>query len=165
MLDAFALLWVIIPIIIGYIVGTIFERQHYASIRQREQDMLNKAMVFNIRTVPPMDGAPQLRLVAGGTVVSVDAFKRLAAMLHSFFGGQVTSYESLLDRGRREAILRMREKAHNLGATMIFGVRLETTTINNGDPRLTTGIELVAYGTAVIPDHTVASASPWGSGA
>lgn len=157
------LLWIVLPVIIGLVVGVMLERQHYASIRRREQEMINKAIVFNSRVVPALPGHPQLRLVDGATVVSVDAFKRLAAMLHSFFGGPVTSYESLLDRGRREAILRMREKAHEIGATMVFGLRLETSSINNGDPRLTTGVELIAYGTAIIPDHlaSVNQPSPW----
>ncbi len=164
MADLFFIFWAVIPLIIGYVVGTLLEQKHYASIRKREQEMLDKALVFNLPNAPIMAGAPQLRLVAGSVVVSVDAFKRMAAKLHSFFGGRVTAYESLLDRGRREAILRMREKAHELGATMVFGLRLETSGINNGDPRLTTGIELIAYGTAIIPDSTVTgTAAPWGT--
>lgn len=142
---------IVIPILIGLAIGTWLEKRHYASIRRREQDMLNKAIVFNTEAVPSELHDAQLRLISGSTVVSIDAFKRFVAMLHHFFGGRVTAYESLLDRARRESILRMREKAHELGATMIFGVRLETSSINGGDPKLTTGVELIAYGTAVIP--------------
>lgn len=163
MFDSLGILWFVGVVLLGYVAGTINERRHFASIRQREAEMINKALVFNIPTVPLMAGSPQARLVAGSTVVSVDAFKRLAAKLHSFFGGRVTAYESLVDRARREAILRMREKAHELGATMIFGVRIETSSINGGNPATTTGVELIAYGTAIIPDHTASGAAvPWG---
>lgn len=164
MLSAFDILWLVLPIIFGYIVGSINESRHYASIRQRERAMQGKALVFNLPNPPVLAGTPQLRLVAGSVVVSVDAFKRIAAKLHSFFGGRVVAYESLVDRARREAILRMREKADHLGASMIFGVRIETSSINGGDPRRTMGVELIAYGTALIPDHTVAAApAPWGA--
>jgi uncharacterized protein YbjQ (UPF0145 family) len=79
-------------------------------------------------------------------------FKRFSAKIHSFFGGRLSVYESLLDRARREALLRMRERALLSGATMIFGVRLEVTSINNGNPnRGTTGVEMIAYGTAIVP--------------
>jgi len=146
-------------LVVGYGVGTYLERSHFASIRRREQELINKAIVFTVRDLPELPGNPQLRLVAAGTVVSIDYFKRIVAMLHHFFGGNISSYESLLERARREAILRMREKAHAIGATMIFGVRLETSAINDGNPKTTTGVELIAYGTAIIPDHT-AGATP-----
>jgi uncharacterized protein YbjQ (UPF0145 family) len=81
----------------------------------------------------------------------VDAFKKFASGIHSFFGARLSAYESLVDRARREALLRMREKAHAAGATMIFGVRLETSPINDGDPRRSTGVEIMAYGTAIVP--------------
>jgi uncharacterized protein YbjQ (UPF0145 family) len=47
--------------------------------------------------------------VSGSVVVSVDYFKRFLAGLRTLVGGRVTSYETLLDRARREAILRCKE--------------------------------------------------------
>lgn len=147
----FDLAYLAIILLIGYGFGTYLESRHYRSIREREAALQGRALVFNSRVLPPLEGNEQVRLLAGSTVVSVDAFKRFAAKIHSFFGGQVTAYESLLDRARREATLRLREKADEMGATMIFGFRIESASINNGDPRATTGVELVAYGTAIIP--------------
>ncbi|MFT6733724.1 MAG: hypothetical protein ACJAS9_001914 [Polaribacter sp.] len=40
----------------------------------------------------------------------MDYFKRFLAGLRNIFGGRVVTYESLVDRARREAILRMKEK-------------------------------------------------------
>jgi uncharacterized protein YbjQ (UPF0145 family) len=147
------LLIIIVPILIGYIIGTLLERNHFASIRAREAKLQGRVFTYNKDTVPPGVDVSQTRLIAGSVVVSVDAFKRLAAKLHSFFGGRLTAYESLMDRARREAILRMREKADAIGATMILGVRLETSAINDGDPKRTTGLEMIAYGTAILPSN------------
>lgn len=152
------LLFIIIPVIVGYIVGTILEKRHFEDIRAREKALQNKVFTYSTNQIPSDIPEGDLRLLAGSTVVSVDAFKRLASKLHSFFGGHLTAYESLVERGRREAILRLRERAEDLGATMVLGLRLETSAINDGDPRLTTGIELIAYGTAVIPHGARAQA-------
>ena len=46
------------------------------------------------------------------------------------FGGRVSAYETLVDRARREAILRMKEEAK--GADIILNMRLETSSISKG---------------------------------
>ncbi|MCH6588380.1 MAG: YbjQ family protein, partial [Proteobacteria bacterium] len=90
-------------------------------------------------------------LVVAAVVISVDYFKRFVAGLRMIFGGRVHTYESLLDRGRREALLRMQERAKELGANMIFNVRLETSSISKGARRSVGSVEVLAYGTAIIP--------------
>jgi uncharacterized protein YbjQ (UPF0145 family) len=68
-------------------------------------------------------------------------------------GGRLTSYESLLDRARREAILRMKESAILSGGKIIVNVRIETTSISKHSNSLYSigSVEVVAYGTAVAP--------------
>ena len=60
-------------------------------------------------------------------------------------------YETLLDRGRREAILRMRERAQSQGYDGVLNVRLETSQLASTRPdgQGTGGIEILAFGTAV----------------
>ena len=48
------------------------------------------------------------RLVQGSAVISIDYFKRMLAALRNIVGGEVKSYETLVDRARREATLRMK---------------------------------------------------------
>ena len=62
----------------------------------------------------------------------------------------MVAYESLLDRGRREAILRMKEQAIAWGATQVINVRLETSSIGKqtGGKGLVS-IEVIAYGTGI----------------
>jgi uncharacterized protein YbjQ (UPF0145 family) len=87
-------------------------------------------------------------LVYGSAVISVDYFKRLLAGLRNIFGGTVKSYESLIDRARREAMLRMKEMAQ--GATVIVNVRIETAAVGKKANKKSIGcLEAVAYGTAL----------------
>ena len=62
-------------------------------------------------------------LVTGSVVISVDYFKRFVSFLRDIFGGRVGAYESLIDRARREAILRMKENAK--GADIILNLKLK----------------------------------------
>ena len=86
-------------------------------------------------------------LVNGSMVVSVDYFKRILAMLRIFFGGNVQSYETLIDRARREAVLRMKESCP--GADQVINLRLETSSITKGKGKQIGSVEVLAYGTAV----------------
>lgn len=137
-------------LILGYITGSIAERRHYKSIIRRE-DTLGDLVVVVAKTLPPMSPPPATTLVRGSVVVSVDYFKRFLARLRMIFGGRIHTYESLLDRARREAILRMQEQARDLGASMIFNMRFETSSISKGKKDAVGTVEVLAYGTAVIP--------------
>ncbi|MDH5857106.1 YbjQ family protein [Lampropedia aestuarii] len=132
----------------GLLIGALLERKHYRSIRAREE-ALRHILVFNEKRTPMAMTGQHFHLVQGSVVISSDYFKNIAAGLKSFFGGRLTSYESLMDRGRREAILRMKEQAAAVGATAIFAVRLETSTLHSIAGRGGIGCaEFLAYGTA-----------------
>ncbi len=153
-MEAFAELWqflfVILLLIMAFFTGSIAERRHYKSIIRRE-GALGDMVVIVAKTLPPMSPAPATALVRGSVVISVDYFKRFLARLRMIFGGRIHTYESLLDRARREAILRMQEQARELGATMIFNMRFETSSISKGRKDAVGTVEVLAYGTAVIP--------------
>ena len=95
-------------------------------------------------------GAKQAVLVVGNTVVASDYFKNFLAGLISLFGGRISVYETLLDRGRREALVRLYAEADKLGAHKIINLRVDTVNVNSvhgkaGIPM----IECFAYGTAI----------------
>jgi uncharacterized protein YbjQ (UPF0145 family) len=150
LLEFWEILLVIFLLILGYFTGSIAERRHYKSIFRRE-DGLGDLVVIVAKTLPPMEPAPATTLVRGSVVISVDYFKRFLARLRMIFGGRIHTYESLLDRARREAILRMQEQARDLGASMIFNMRFETSSISKGNKNAVGTVEVLAYGTAVIP--------------
>jgi uncharacterized protein YbjQ (UPF0145 family) len=131
----------------GYTVGRILEQRHYASIRLRErryQDVLAFAMRFPPDSVTPQDAY----LVHGTVVVSADYFKTVVAGLRNLVGGRFRSYETLMERARREAVLRLKEDARRKGAKLVVCVRFETTTITGG---WAPSMEVMAYGTALVP--------------
>ena len=136
---------------LGYIAGSIAEQNHYKSIRVRE--LRHRRMpTTNLRRPPPHWTVTETGMVAGSTVVSVDYFKRFLAHLRNFFGGRVRAYESLLDRARREALLRMKSEANERGFDAVINVRIETANISSPfgrNGRGTAGIEVLAFGTAL----------------
>ncbi|MCW8889067.1 MAG: YbjQ family protein [Sedimenticola sp.] len=133
---------------LGYLVGQYAEKRHYESIIKREQKLKNLPTIAS-RFPPPGKRLDQ-QLVMGSTVISIDYFKRFIATLRNLFGGRVTSYESLLDRARRESLLRMKEQANELGAEYVFNVKYETASISKGRNNTIGSVEVLAYGTALL---------------
>ncbi|MCW5623308.1 MAG: heavy metal-binding domain-containing protein [Burkholderiales bacterium] len=134
-------------IVIGYVAGRIAESRHYASIRKREKEFAG-VMLFASRFPPTLEALPQ-QLVSGSVVVSDDYFKRVVSGLQSIIGGRLKSYETLLDRARREAVLRMKAEAKAHGARMIVNVKFETFSIPGRKPNSVRAMEVMAYGTAL----------------
>jgi uncharacterized protein YbjQ (UPF0145 family) len=138
----------LILILVGYIVGTLAEKRHYRSIQKRENEFLHLPAVSMKGVEYSDEKVKSAKLVYGSAVISVDYFKRLLAGLRNIFGGTVKSYESLIDRARREAMLRMKEMAQ--GATVIVNVRIETATVGKKANKKSIGcLEAIAYGTAL----------------
>jgi len=134
---------------LGYGFGRAAELRHFKLIRQREKQ-LQSIPVIASKIPDPSLHPRQVQLVSGSVVISVDYFKRFIAGLRNLIGGRVTSYESLLDRARREAILRMKEEARALGANLVFNVKFETSSISKGTRDQIGSVEVLAYGTAFI---------------
>jgi uncharacterized protein YbjQ (UPF0145 family) len=146
--QSFELLLAVALAVTGLIAGRWIEHRHYASIRRRERQLAD-VLVFAVRFPPPRLAAPAASLVAGSVVIADDYFKSLLAGLYSFFGGRIRSYESLVDRARREAVLRMKAEARGRGAGMIVNVKLQTFAIPGRRPGSMRAVEVLAYGTAL----------------
>jgi uncharacterized protein YbjQ (UPF0145 family) len=135
---------------LGYGFGSYAERRHFKSILTREAFYQNKVLTFSVRNLPPQTPAPDVMLVTGNVVISIDYFKQFVATLRKIVGGRITSFESLIERARREAILRMKEQAYDMGADAVFNVKIETSSISRGAKGQVGSVEVLAYGTAVI---------------
>jgi uncharacterized protein YbjQ (UPF0145 family) len=107
--------------------------------------------VVSFDTLPPDWNAGSSDLVTGSVVISLDYFKRIIAGLRGIIGGRIKTYEPLLDRARREALLRMTEEAKRRGFHAVINVRLDTSRLANaaGNGRGTAGVEMLATGTAI----------------
>lgn len=129
--------------VFSYFIGTYKEKAHFKNIVEREKALiLLPALTMKFaedRTVVKTE------LVMGNVVIGGDFFKQIVASLASLFGMRISVAEAMMDRARREAILRMKEKA--VGADAILNVRIDSLKI--GERKKITGIEAMACGTAV----------------
>lgn len=116
-------------LVLGYTIGGRREKRHYRSLRNRERKTLSLPVKSDRKF---SENFSQVRLVTGTVVIGQDYFKSIVSKLRNFMGGRINSYETLLDRGRREAILRMKEQAISWGAQEIVNLRIETTSISSG---------------------------------
>ena len=138
--DLIQLIFAVLGILVGLIFGRRAERKHFESLREREARLLH-IPVFAESTLPP--NGEEVKLVMGNVVIANDRFKAFIGSLQNFLGGRLTVFESLLDRARREAIIRVKEEASAWGATKIIHMRIETATVDKQ------GVEAFATATAV----------------
>jgi len=138
-------------ILVGaYLIGSYIEKRHFRKIIEREK-ALQGFPVTTFATMPSKWQVAGAEMVSGNVVVSLDYFKRVIAGLRTIVGGRVKTYEPLLERARREALLRMAETARKRGYDAVMNVRLETSRLANatGKGQGTAGVEMLAFGTAV----------------
>jgi len=144
------LILTIVFFVVVFIVGTKIEKTHYRSVKEKEKEFANLPAVSS-KKVADLTNIADSRLVSGCIVISNDAFKKMVAQIYNIFGGRIAVYETLFDRARREAIIRMKEQARMHGANMVVNTRFETSrlgTVNSGNKGI--GIfEVLAYGTAI----------------
>jgi uncharacterized protein YbjQ (UPF0145 family) len=141
----------LVLIVVGRVVGSRIERNHYRDIIAREARFRTRPAV----STKELDAPGPIRsasLAVGSVVVSADHFKRFLSGFRMIFGGEIRSYSSLIERARREAVLRMKESQPDADAYL--NTRLETSTISStaGNEGMGT-IEVLAYGTAVHYDR------------
>lgn len=129
--------------VISYFVGTYREKAHFANIVEREKKLVSLPALS--MKCPDDREVVKSELVMGSVVIGGDFFKQVVANLASVFGMRISVAEAMVDRARREAVLRMKEKA--VGADAILNVRIDGLKI--GDRNKITGIEAMACGTAV----------------
>ena len=139
-------------VLIGLFFGRASEQRHFRELAVIEETLRDIA-VSSGRGPGDGGGFRRATLVVGSVVIAEDYFKRLAASLKSLLGGRIVAYESLLERGRREAIVRMKEQARQLGATQVVNMRLETASLSEdfSGRRPLFSAEFIAYGTALVP--------------
>jgi len=142
------LLLLLIFLLVGFVFGQLAEKRHYRRIVS-EEERLKHILVFGARRPDSSIEIENADLVTGSVVISVDYFKRFVAGLRTIIGGRLRGYETLLDRARREAILRMKENARHKRASMIFNTKIETSSISKGRGRSVGTVEVFAYGTAI----------------
>ena len=142
-MDAFIFKIVLFVILfaVGWGFGRIAERKHLHELEQKEQRLAYIHLEISRFKTTSCSG----QMVSSNVVISHDYFKYVLANIQNFFGGRLTSYESVVERARREAIVRLKLEAEKMGSTHIMGLRLSTTELGMQGGM----VEVFAYGTAI----------------
>lgn len=135
-------------VLTGLIIGRGVELHHFRKLDEQEKE-LSDILVTNLKTIPPQYANAESFLVMGAAVIATDYFKVFAAGLRTLFGGEMKSYVTLMERARRQAVLRMLAQAKEQGATAVWNVRYETSTTQGQQKKRPGGVEILAYGTAL----------------
>ncbi len=141
-----SLIFAVVLLALGFFFGRYAESKHYKSIRKRESQYRHKP-VLSGKTALSEKNINKSQLAVGSVVVSIDRFKLMVSTIQNLLGGEVHAFSSLIDRGRREATLRMMESSP--GADGYYNFKIETSTISGSSKNGLGTIEVMAYATAV----------------
>ena len=99
-------------------------------------------LLLNIDYVPGKEVEP-LGLVKGTVVQSKNVGKDFMAGMKTLVGGEIVSYQEMLNEARQIATKRMVDEANAMGADAVINVRFGSSAVMQG------AAEVIAYGTAV----------------
>ncbi|MEY2977190.1 MAG: YbjQ family protein [Prochlorotrichaceae cyanobacterium] len=88
-----------------------------------------------------------LGLVTAEVVYGTNALRDFFAGIRDMIGGRTGSYEQIFQKGQKEAIEELQQRAKRMGATGIIGVSLNTDSINVDEKGVL--LLITATGTAV----------------
>jgi uncharacterized protein YbjQ (UPF0145 family) len=146
---------------LGFFFGRRAERRHFRDLRRREaafQDVMTTQLKHFHAAAP---GGKQPKLIVAETVIASDYMKSFLAKLRNIFGGEVRSFETLLERGRREVTVKLKEKAVAEGYNAICNVRLNTASIGGMSAKAAAMASILGWATAY--DTTLAQSPAEGA--
>ncbi|MDG2381739.1 MAG: heavy metal-binding domain-containing protein [Pirellulaceae bacterium] len=145
-------------LLLGLTLGRQIEKKHLADLDRREA-ATQKVLVTQTHAytdpVPQHELVPSL--VVSEVVISSDYLKTFLGTIKNLFGGEISSFQTLLERGRREALLRIKEQSLELGYNAVCCVQIDTVQIGGRDPARKKNIvvaSLLATGTAYYREPT-----------
>lgn len=146
-----SIIWQLIALPIAFVIGRFTERRHLRSLDEREQQA-GDVTVNNLKHVPDPGSVQGGRMVVGHVVIATDYWKSFATKIRNIIGGEMKSAQTLMTRGRREALMRLVENARQMGAAEVCNVRYEFSNIGmmRGRSGGAMQVEILAYGTAIV---------------
>jgi len=144
--------YLVTPVMVfgAWLIGSRLEKRHLGQLALLESGSRN-VLAITVEDLPRGWDVESCDLVMGNVVISQDYFKRVIGHLKGLVGGNIGVFEPLLERARREALLRMKAAAHKRGFDTVINVRMETSRLasSRGDGKGTAGVEILAFGTAL----------------
>lgn len=102
-----------------------------------------------ISTTGSIDGKPvreYKEIVFGETIIGANIFKDILAGIRDIIGGRSGAYERVMMEARETSLREMKERAAQIGANAIIGVKVDYETVGTGNGMMM----VVASGTAVV---------------
>ncbi len=136
-------------LLVGWLAGSTAERNHLRSLKSREAALAHM-LVTDLRSFPGLAGGGKTpTLIVGEVVIATDYLKTFLTGLKKLVGGELRSYLSLVERARREALLRVLEEAHRQGYNAVGNIRLDSADVGGvAKGRGAAMVTLIASGTA-----------------
>jgi uncharacterized protein YbjQ (UPF0145 family) len=119
----------VILLALGFFVGGMTERRHFADLMQREEATRGFLATQSKYFLGTPEAGHTPTMIVKEVIIASDYLKTFLANLRNIFGGEVYSFESLLERARREALLRIIEEAEASGYNAICNLRMDTAEI------------------------------------
>ena len=157
----FVLIGTLLLLSLGFTAGTIAEKRHFKNLDEREA--INRATLQTQSKLylQPKQGGKTPMLIHSETVVASDYFKNFLSGFRKFFGGEMKSYHSLMERGRRETVAKLIEQAKALGYNAVCNVRIEPADISGAvtNPK-NKSVMICVIATATAYETDVVTAAP-----
>ena len=140
-------------LMLGVLAGGFMERRHLRQLAIRE-GQVRDVLLTNLKRPVDAGAIESVHFVGGQVVIATDYFKTFAAAMRNLVGGEMHAAQKLLDRARREAILRMISEAQRFGAREVCNVRFAFCNITQmSGNKGAMAVEIYAYGTAIVRKH------------
>jgi uncharacterized protein YbjQ (UPF0145 family) len=107
---------------------------------------MDKMIVTTTNSVEGKEIVEYKGIVFGEVVSGIDFIKDFAAGITNIFGGRSGSYEGELITARENALSELKQRAANVGANAVVGVKMDYETLGQGGNM----IMVTVSGTAVI---------------
>ena len=101
---------------VGFGFGRYNERKHFRYLDEQEQRLAYIQMNSSRFIMSEYSG----QMISSNVVISHDYFKYAIANVQNMLGGRLTSYESVVERARREAIVRLKLEAEKSGRPRLW---------------------------------------------
>ena len=142
----------VVPWLLSLVATFIYQPSKQKVLLERETQAAIKGDALSTLSKPFGDREiKQTKMLMASVVMSPSWVQMWIGGIMSLFGGQINVFTKVVDWARREAQQRLREKVAEEGYDEVINMRIETTmlTTTRGGKDKTSGVEILAYGTAI----------------
>lgn len=134
---------------LGFGAGKFTEKRHFKRLDEREY-IYKGVLVTSLSSLPYADPGVDSTMVTGECVIATDYFKSFITKLKKIIGGELRAYLSLMDRARRESVIRLIEEAQDQGFDAVCNIRFVSADVggSTSNRKGAAMVAIIASGTA-----------------